>query len=134
MADILDFELVTPLGIFEKKDVTEVVIPAESGEMGVMPGHDVMIVNLGIGALTIKTANSKEDFFVACGYIEIDKQVVRVIAEISESKSDIDVERATKAADRAKEWLEKKPDKVDCERAMSSLKRSTERLRISLGI
>ncbi len=131
MTDTLTFELVTPLGIHEAKEVKEVVIPAESGEMGVLPGHDVMIVSLGIGALTVIGAKGNEIFFTARGYVEIENDHVRVLAEICDSKDDVDLKRAEKAAKRAKERLEKTPDQVDWKRATSSLKRSTERIRIA---
>jgi F-type H+-transporting ATPase subunit epsilon len=133
MADTMTFEMVTPLGIHKGENVLSVVLPAASGEMEVMPGHDVMIVALGIGAVTVNYEGKSQVFLSARGYVEIDDNLVRIIAEICEEKDEIDLDRAQKALDRSNERLKEISEGVDWERAMRSHKRSEERVRIASG-
>lgn len=133
MAETLSYELVTPLGIHKGEAATEIVLPAESGEMGVLPGHDVMIVSLGVGPLIVKTAEGKDVYFVNHGYVQIDEDHIRILAETCEPRSEIDLERAAASLHRAEDRLKQTSDDVDWTRAEASLQRALHRIQIAKG-
>ena len=130
MADTLSFELVTPLKVLKGEEVKEITLTAETGEMGILPGHDVMILALGTGPIHISYGDKEEICFVSRGYIEIDNDNVRVLAEICEDQNEIDADRAAQSKERAEKRIKESPDRVDWARAESSLKRAVERLQI----
>lgn len=130
MADTLSFELVTPLKVFKGEGVKEITLTAETGELGIFPGHDVMILSLGTGPMNVFYQDKNETYFVSRGYIQIDHDNVRVLAEICEEKTEIDADRAAQAKERAEKRLKEGVDRVDWARAESSLKRAIERLQI----
>ena len=69
-------------------------------------------------------------FFASRGYIQIDSNRVRVLAEICEPKNKIDAERAARARERAEKRLKEMAD-VDWSRAEAALKRALARLEIA---
>ena len=64
-------EIVSPEKSFLKKDnVTEVVVPAFEGEMGILKDHISIISFLKPGIIKITTGNDKENFYVDDGIVE----------------------------------------------------------------
>ena len=64
-------EIVSPEKSFLKKDnVTEVVVPAFEGEMGILKDHISIISFLKPGIIKITSGNEKENFYVDDGIVE----------------------------------------------------------------
>ena len=64
-------EIVSPEKSFLKKDnVTEVVVPAFEGEMGILKDHISIISFLKPGIIKITSGNDKENFYVDNGIVE----------------------------------------------------------------
>jgi F-type H+-transporting ATPase subunit epsilon len=130
MAETLTYELVTPLGTHKAEGITELNLPAESGEMGVLPGHDVMILSLGMGPMVAGYADKKEIFFVDRGFIQIDHNHVRILAEICDGKDEIDVERAAQSKERSEKRVKENLEDLDWKRADAAIKRADFRITI----
>lgn len=128
MAEMLTLELVSPLGIHKSEEIADLVLPAETGEVDILPGHDAMILSLGTGIIEAKIQAKLQKYFVTRGYIQIESNLVRVFAEICETTDEIDVERALQAKERAERRLKENSDKMDQARADFALKKATYRL------
>ena len=71
MNEIFFLEIVSPEKSFLKKDnVTEVVVPAFEGEMGILKDHISIISFLKPGIIKITSGNDKENFYVDDGIVE----------------------------------------------------------------
>ena len=71
MSEIFFLEIVSPEKSFLKKDnVTEVVLPAFEGEMGILKDHISIISFLKPGIIKITSGNDKENFYVDDGIVE----------------------------------------------------------------
>ena len=71
MSEQFNLEIVSPEKYFLKKDnVTEVVIPAFEGEMGILKDHISIISFLKPGIIKIKTENEENNFYVDDGIVE----------------------------------------------------------------
>jgi F-type H+-transporting ATPase subunit epsilon len=70
-------------------------------------------------------------FMVSGGFLEVADDEVRILADVGEEDSAIDLARATKAADRAKQRMRASGSKdFDLARAEASLARAVARLRV----
>jgi len=65
---------------------------------------------------------------VSGGYVDVNQDVVTVLADVIEGRTEIDVARAEKAKARALARLAKPTADLDVERAMASLARANQRL------
>ena len=94
-----------------------------------------MVAALASGDLKYTSAGRDEHLFVSGGFAEVRDNTLRLITEASERPSDIDVERAEKAAERARERLHTNelqgPEALDLLRAQSSLQRALMRLKVA---
>ena len=71
MSEQFNLEIVSPEKSFLKKDnVTEVVVPAFEGEMGILKDHISIISFLKPGIIKITSGNDKENFYVDDGIVE----------------------------------------------------------------
>src|SRR5215469_10938353 len=103
MADTLDLEVATPERELVHEQVTEVEIPEKSGYVGVLPGHAPLLGQLGSGTLTYMAGGQKRYAAVHGRILEIKDDHVRVLADVAEPASEIDVQRARRALERAQE-------------------------------
>lgn len=133
MADTFQLEVVTP----EKKVVDtpaeEVQIPGKNGYLGILPGHAPLITELSVGEITYRDNSGEQRLAVAWGFAEVLPEKVTILAETAERPSEIDVERARKAKERAEQRLTSGDTTVDVERALGALQRAESRLDVASG-
>jgi F-type H+-transporting ATPase subunit epsilon len=95
----------TPFGEIVEIEASEIVVPGEAGEMGVLIGHTPLLTLLGIGELRYVAEAGTRHVAVARGYVEVSGDTVRVVTEAAEPADVIDAERAAEAEKRAAEAL-----------------------------
>jgi len=131
MVEKLFLEVVTPQKAIVSEEVEIVVAPGSEGEFGALKGHTTFLTSLKVGTLRYKDAKGKERFlFINGGFAEVLPDKVTILAESAEYRQDIDVERATKAKERAQKRLSAKAADTDLVRAEVALKRAVHRLKI----
>ena len=83
-----------------------VALPGESGELGILPKHTPLITRIKPGAVRIEKADGGEEFvFVAGGILEVQPNVVTVLADTAIRGKDLDEAKAEEAKKRAEEAL-----------------------------
>jgi len=92
-----------------------VVLPGESGELGIMPGHTPLISRIRPGTVKIVLADSGEEVsvFVAGGILEVQPGGVTVLSDTAIRAEDLDEAKAIQARERAEEALRNAKDKED---------------------
>ena len=101
-----------------------VVVKTPEGELGIMANHEPVLSLLVNGVVRIETSdNQKVAVAVHGGFVAVDSNNVRVLAEVAELGSDVDVDRARAALARAKEaGLDSPEELAAAHRAESRLK------------
>jgi F-type H+-transporting ATPase subunit epsilon len=76
------------------QEITEVTVPAYSGEMTILPGHAPMITTLGTGILKykIKGSDLTHKAILSWGYCEVVPGAVNVLAEFMQTPEEVNVE------------------------------------------
>ncbi|MBI9044528.1 MAG: ATP synthase F1 subunit epsilon [Anaerolineaceae bacterium] len=123
-------EIVSQDRVVFQDDADIVVIPGESGEMGILPNHSPLLTVLKFGVVTVRTETSSHYFTVAGGVAEIQPDQITLLADAAEDVEEIDIKRAQDARERAEETLSdagtlKSSDQLD---VIAALNRSTLRL------
>ena len=67
MNGLIDFEIVTPIGVIYKGEVQSVTLPGSEGEFGVLKGHAALIASLKSGVITIEKADLKHELIAIDG-------------------------------------------------------------------
>ena len=118
--------------VFFEGEATSLVLPGIDGEYGVLANHENAVVALKEGELRLTAADgTKEVAVVGLGFAEIADNAVTVLADSIERPEEIDLKRAERAAERAREELlqqrslrENKLIEASLSRAMLRIKES----------
>jgi len=84
------FELVSPERLLFAGEVTQVDVPGEEGEFGVLAGHAPYIATLKPGLLTIHGDGAPQRIVVRGGFAEVSPTGLTVLAEQATPAADID--------------------------------------------
>ena len=104
--------------------VAEIVaLPGESGELGILPGHAPLLTRIRPGTVRIKVPNQQEEevVFVAGGMLEVQPNLVTVLADTAIRGRDLDEAKALEAKRRAEEALSEKRGEMDYAKAQAEL-------------
>ncbi len=75
MANMMQFDLVSPEKLLYSQQVQAVLIPGADGDLMAMPGHAPVITSLRPGILRVQTAAGSEEYVVMGGFAEIGESV-----------------------------------------------------------
>ena len=128
----LAVEILTPSRILAQEQVDELNVPGELGYLGILPGHTVLLTNLGQGVLMYRKGEQRHYLALFGGYMEVRDDHVTVLADIAERAEEIDRSRAEAARDRAEQRLRDfHGHDIDFERARATLLRAMIRLQVA---
>lgn len=133
MAQKIRLNIITPQKQIEQPDLISVSIPGQEGDLGIYENHSALMSTIRPGIIVADKGEEKYfRLFVKNGFVEVDEDVVTVIADFVESIEDIDIKRAEDAQKRAQERLSKKGPDIDIKRATDALSRADLRLKLAL--
>ena len=91
MSEEFKIEIVNPDKSFlSKEDISEVVVPAFEGEMGILKDHISIISFLKPGIITIKAKSGEEKYYVEDGIIEFKNNNLSVLTSSIFNLKDIE--------------------------------------------
>jgi F-type H+-transporting ATPase subunit epsilon len=103
----LQISILTPERPFWSGEAEEMILPTETGEMGVLKNHAPIITGLDVGAMLIRTKESWNSFAIMGGFAVVKKNQVTILANEAEAANTIDSDEAKNAFENAKANLEK---------------------------
>lgn len=124
----LTVSVVTPDGPILEDSFEMVSCRAETGELGILPGHIPLVAPLTISSVRLKNGNETRQLAVSGGFMEVRPEKLTILAQAAELPEDINVERAKEAKTRAERRLQAKQDDIDFRRAELALKRAMNRI------
>lgn len=114
MAHTMQVDVVSAEASIFSGEAEFVVLPGESGELGIYPRHTPLITRIQPGAVRIRKPGGEEEFvFVAGGVLEVQPGMVTVLADTAIRGHDLDEAKANDAVKRAEEARAKAQDKSE---------------------
>lgn len=101
----MQLEIVTPDRRVVVGETADVVIPGVEGEFEVLPGHAPFLTVLGTGILSFTHKGKETRLMVSGGYVEVDADVVTLMAESAALAEEVVREEANKALYDAEQKL-----------------------------
>jgi F-type H+-transporting ATPase subunit epsilon len=107
----LQVELVSPERILFSGEADMVIArTVGGGDIAFLPGHAPFVGALEIATVTIRSAGGDELVAVHGGFVEVSNDTVTILSDVAELSSQIDVERARVAKDKAEQRLQANHD------------------------
>ena len=112
-------------------NVKNIIAAAMMGEVGIYPKHTPMITPLKPGEVKIITEEDEEKlFFISGGVIEVQPDIVTVLADAAIRGEDLDEAKAEESKKRAEEALADKSDNIDAAKALAELAQAAAQLKV----
>lgn len=135
MAEPMTLTIITPDAVVYNGFANFFVGRAVDGAFGILPNHAPMIIALDMAPLRVDSPDgTSHTFAIFGGFVEIEHNQVSIVTPNCELSSDIDIDRANRAKQRAEERLSKRTPDIDIERAEHALARSLLRLKVTKQI
>jgi F-type H+-transporting ATPase subunit epsilon len=103
-------------------DAVMVVATGELGELGITPRHAPLITRLKPGHVDVVMAGGeRQQFYVSGGILEVQPQVITVLADTAARAADLDEASARQAKKEAEDALANRTDAMDLAEAQNKL-------------
>ncbi len=99
------------------------VFPGEAGELGILPQHTPLLTRIKPGAIRLKVAEQSdyELVYVSGGMLEVQPDMITVLADTAIRARDLDEAKALEAKKRAEEALANRQAEMDYAAAQAEL-------------
>ena len=132
----IKLEIVSPDRVVYAADIDMLIARSTGGEIGILPKHMPLVTGLQPHAMKIHVDAKEQLIAVAGGFMEVTPEKITVLATAAEEPIDIDINRAQRAYQRAKERIDAfrkgtmtaEQKTIDLERAEAALRRAIARL------
>ena len=126
----LRLEITTPEAKAYSDDVDFVVVPGSEGELGVYPKHVPLLTALQPGELRVVKNGVETALAVGEGFAEIRGDSVSILTDMALESTQIDVEAAEKAVERAKAAMKEDLGKEEVAAVSASLQKALAQLHV----
>ncbi|MDR3085864.1 MAG: ATP synthase F1 subunit epsilon [Christensenellaceae bacterium] len=124
--------VLTPKHSFFDDDAKQIIIEAEDGQIGILPGHQPMVVSMVEGLLRIQRKDGTwHEAAVSSGFATVLQDEIDVLLQTAEWAENIDAARAREAIRVANESLRQQKSIQEYHMARTMLARAMVRLRIT---
>ena len=108
-----------------------VVVPGEMGELGIYPRHTALMTRIKPGAVRIKVPDQEQEelIYVSGGMLEVQPNVVTILADTAIRGADLDEARALEAKQSAEEAMRNRVSDIDYAKAQAELAEAIAQLR-----
>jgi F-type H+-transporting ATPase subunit epsilon len=130
MANTIHVDIVSAEGQIFSGEASMVFVPGSQGELGIAPRHAPLLTTLKAGEVRVQSQGHEEQlFYVGGGTLEVQPNLVTILADTAARARDLDEAAASAARQRAEDAMREHSDKVDIAEAQAELLRAVAQLR-----
>ncbi len=130
MANTIHVDIVSAEGQIFSGDVNMLFVPGSQGELGIAPRHAPLLTTLKAGEVRAQIDGQEEQsFYVGGGALEVQPNLVTVLADTAARARDLDEAAAQAAKQRAEDAIRDRTDKMEIAEAQAELLRAMAQLR-----
>ncbi len=130
MANSFKCEIVSAEAAIFSGEVEQLVASGIMGDLGILPGHAPLLTELQPGPVrVIHDGGQEENFYVSGGFLEVQPDVVTILADAASRARDLDEASAEEARQHALKAFNDKSAELDYTRAAAELAEAVAQLR-----
>ena len=130
MAKTFHVDIVSAEQAIFSGEATMLVAPGEAGELGILPDHMPLLSRIKPGTIRIKKAEGDEEevIYVSGGMMEVQPDIVTVLADTSVRAHDLDEAKALEAKRLAEEAITNRTGAMELAKAQAELAEAVAQL------
>ena len=110
MADMLNFEMVSPEKLLLSEEVNSVTVPGTEGDFTVFAQHAPVLSTMRPGVVDVQKDSGEERIFVRGGFAEVNPAGLTILAEEAMPMEELDKDKLAQQIQNAKEDVEDASD------------------------
>ena len=91
--------IMTPDRVFVDVEAEELIVPTNTGQIGILPGHTPLLASLDIGVLFLRQTSRWVPMALMGGFALVQKNTITLLVNEVEAATDIDAEEAKKGVE-----------------------------------
>jgi F-type H+-transporting ATPase subunit epsilon len=130
MAMTIHVDVVSAEALLYSGTAEFVIVPGESGELGVYPRHAPLVTRLKPGSVRVKVPDQVEEelIYVNGGLVEIQPDVVTILSDTGIRGKDLDEAKALEAKRQAEEAMKNQTGAMEIAQAQIELAQAVAQL------
>lgn len=130
MAHTIKVDIVSASESIYGGSVEMVIAHGVQGDLGIMPGHAPLLTQLSPGPVrVVKEGGEEEVYYVSGGMLEVQPDLVTILADTAVRAKDVDEAAAEQARKHALEALSNQKSELDTSAALAALAEAAAQLR-----
>lgn len=126
----MQLEIVSAEAAIFTGEVEMIVVTGGMGELGIYPGHRQLLTSLKPGQIKAILEGGKEEvFYISGGMLEVQPEIVTILADTALHAVDLDEAAAISAKEEAERQLAKQKALIEYSKAMTELAEAVAQLR-----
>jgi F-type H+-transporting ATPase subunit epsilon len=117
----MQVDIVSAEGSMFSGKADRVFAQAADGEVGILPKHTQLLSSLKPGQVRVVSGDEEDHFFINSGILEVQPDVVTILADTAIRAEDLDESQAVEAKRRAEEAMDQAKTDTDIARAQVEL-------------
>nr|YP_009514376.1 ATP synthase epsilon chain [Caulerpa lentillifera]AXG75822.1 ATP synthase epsilon chain [Caulerpa lentillifera]QKS32304.1 ATP synthase epsilon chain [Caulerpa lentillifera]QUV75702.1 ATP synthase CF1 subunit epsilon [Caulerpa lentillifera] len=126
----IKFSIITPDRVFLNNEADEIILPTNTGQMGILTGHAPLITALDVGVLLFRSNKKWISLALMGGFALVQENNLTVLVNEAESGNTINYEGARRALENARQQLIQATNQKEKVSAQFSLKRAQARFQV----
>jgi F-type H+-transporting ATPase subunit epsilon len=86
--------IMAPDGVFWNEEVTEIILPTNTGQIGILSNHTPLITALDIGVMLVRFQGSWTNIVLMGGFALINNNKVTILVNEAEFTTNVDTDKA----------------------------------------
>ena len=130
MAKTLHVDIVSAEQAIFSGEATMVIAPGDSGELGIMPEHTPLLTRIKPGTVRLQMPDGAEEevIYVSGGIMEVQPDIVTILADTSVRAHDLDEAKALEAKRLAEEAISNRAGVMEVAKAQAELAEAAAQL------
>lgn len=127
----MQIEIVSAEKAIFSGEATHIIATGSLGELGIYPGHTQLLTALKPGPVRIVKPNDEDEIlYISGGILEVQPQLVSILADTAIRASDLDEMAALEAKEHAEKILSDKQADIDYAKATAELAQAVAQLQV----
>lgn len=127
----LRLRVITPSkALVDLDNISVVTAPGSEGELGILPKHIPLFTRLKSGVIMYRTDDKKNYFGVTSGFMDVQDNVVTVLADDAILPEEANVGRAEEAKRKAEEAMQKRLEGTDFQKVEAEMRKALLELKL----
>lgn len=127
----LHLEIISPDGIIYSDEIDEVLLPAQNGQIAILPHHAPLFSKLTEGEVIIKKGGKENFIAIIGGFLEVQNNKAHIISDYAIRAESIEIAKAQEAKRRAQKILQEKKEYADFAIVENDLRKSILELKVA---